>query len=247
MTAPETFCAGIIQCAEGVLGSQLVGLYLHGSAVLGDFHAGASDLDLLGVVSGPVDEACLAQLETGIVALAPQLAVAGVEFILCAADTVAAPSENPPFVFALSAGRDWPTEREAAGTLPDLPILFALCRQAGIALAGQPPTDIFGPVPRAALIDALLAEMHWHRDHALEAEHDASGAQAVLNAARSVYAAETGVIVSKTEGAQRWLARHPGDVLVAEALALRLGTGREPLDRNNVLAFLDRANTAIKI
>jgi hypothetical protein len=246
MTAPEALCAGIAQCAQSILENQLAGLYQHGSVVLGDFHPGISDIDLLGVVSGPVDEERLKELEAGIAALAPQLPVAGVEFILCTAETVAIPAANPPFVFALSAGRDWPAERESAGTSPDLPILFALCRQAGVALAGRPPREVFGQVPRTVLAGALLSEMAWHRVHALNVEHDAWGAQAVLNAARSIHAAETGVIVSKAEGARRWLARYPNDPLVADALALRLGANKEPMHREKVLAFVDLAIAAIE-
>lgn len=45
-------------------GSDLVGVYLHGSAVLGGFHPVASDVDVLAVIAKPVDPATPAKLGT---------------------------------------------------------------------------------------------------------------------------------------------------------------------------------------
>jgi predicted nucleotidyltransferase len=45
-----------------LLGERLVGVYLGGSLVMGDFIAGSSDYDLLVVVSGDVSSADLSRL-----------------------------------------------------------------------------------------------------------------------------------------------------------------------------------------
>lgn len=47
---------------RGVLGEQLIGLYLYGSLVTGDYLEGVSDVDLLAATAGNIDGAELAAL-----------------------------------------------------------------------------------------------------------------------------------------------------------------------------------------
>ena len=55
MTDPEAFAHRLDQVVRQTVGDRLVGTYLHGSAALGGFVPGRSDIDLLVVVDGPVD------------------------------------------------------------------------------------------------------------------------------------------------------------------------------------------------
>src|SRR5690348_4129469 len=48
---------------KGALGEKLVGLYLYGSLVWGDFDYDISDIDLLAVTTAPLDEAEFTRLE----------------------------------------------------------------------------------------------------------------------------------------------------------------------------------------
>jgi Domain of unknown function (DUF4111) len=245
MTRLRAALSDMTRQTESVLGANLVGLYLHGSAAQDDFRLDASDVDLLAVTHGPVDEPALARLEAALVQRAAQLPVSGLEYIVCDARTALCPPLEPPFLFALSAGPRWPANREPAGTAPDLLIHFALCRQQGLVLSGQAANITFGPVSRPALAHALLSEIGWHAAHLLDPVLDPGGQNAVLNAARSVHAAETGQIVSKSTGALWWLARYPDDRIVADALARRSDSSARSLDKAAIEELLLRATRLI--
>jgi len=53
-TGPERYALKVASATAAVSGSQLVGVYLHGSAVLGGFDARRSDVDILVVCDGPM-------------------------------------------------------------------------------------------------------------------------------------------------------------------------------------------------
>ncbi|MDJ0977238.1 MAG: DUF4111 domain-containing protein [Erythrobacter sp.] len=231
---------------EAILGAKLAGLYLHGSAVQGDYQPDRSDLDVFGLVSSPLSEIerdrLIAQLSHSTL---PVPAV-GLELTVCRSDVAQAPVLAYPLEFALSTGAIWGAQVEALGTCSDLVIHAELCRQQGRALVGPPPAECFAPTPRHRLRSAVIAELRWHQDNLSQKAAPLWDANAVLNAARSVYAADAGRIVSKTQGGERWLDRHPAEDLVAEALSRRSGARTEPLGKEEVRAFLDRSIALIE-
>jgi streptomycin 3"-adenylyltransferase len=204
-----------------IFGSDLAGLYLHGSAVQNDFRPGLSDLDILGVVSGAVTPEACKQLTSRLSYENLPVPAFGLELILCLADAVREPVEAMPFEFALSTGREWGLEVEQRGTTSDILVHMLLCRQAGLVLAGAPARDILAPISENLLRAGLMGEMLWHRNDLARRPSDQQVANAVLNAARSLYAAEMGEIVSKSQGAKWWLANNPEDRAVSDALAFR--------------------------
>jgi hypothetical protein len=220
------------------LGADLLGLYLHGSAVQGDLQPQTSDLDVLGVLARPLSDDQRAGLAADLAHERRPVPAMGLELILCLADQARAPAYDFRFEFALSTGASWSTESEPPGTSSDLVINVALCREDGRALTAR---TLFGPVPREALARALADELRWHQQHLDEEPGDPSGANAVLNAARSVYAARTGRVVSKTAGGLWWLDQRPQEELVLQALALRRGDRSGGLARPAVRAFLEHA------
>lgn len=52
--ATQGYCVTIAAAIEKALGSQLVGVYLHGSGVLGGFDGRRSDVDMLDVCERPM-------------------------------------------------------------------------------------------------------------------------------------------------------------------------------------------------
>jgi len=224
-----------------VLSDNLIALYLHGSVVQGNYHQGYSDLDILGAVSGAITQTQQQELAARLGHTALRVPAFGLELILCADAALKAPVAAMPFEFALSTGAAWGTQVEARGTASDILINMQLCRQNGIALFGAPACDLFAHVPREALRRALIDELGWHLNDLRSAEAGATTANAVLNAARSLYAAQTGEIVSKGEGAQWWLARRPGDHLVRAALDYRRGDGATAPSIEAAQAFVENA------
>ncbi|MCO5998982.1 nucleotidyltransferase domain-containing protein [Actinoallomurus rhizosphaericola] len=53
-TMSERYAFNVASAMQAMFASQLVGVYLHGSAVLGGFDARRSDVDVLAVCDGPM-------------------------------------------------------------------------------------------------------------------------------------------------------------------------------------------------
>jgi Domain of unknown function (DUF4111) len=185
----------------GVLGDSLVGVYLHGSAVLGGFARQRSDLDLLVVAAGPLDARAKGRLAAELSPEAmPCPAERGLELSVVTLAAALAPAAEPRFGLHLaSAGPGGPARvvdgRDRPGD-PDLLLHFAVCREHGRPLSGPPPPEVFAPVRRAWLLRGMERELAWAREHA-PAEYQ------VLNACRAWRFAEENVLCSKLDGG-RW-------------------------------------------
>lgn len=208
-------CQGLAAVLEAELGAGLVGVYLHGSAVLGGFHPVASDVDVLAVIAGPVDAAVQARVGARLAA-AGRCPGSGLEMSVITAAT-AADLGVCPFEVHLSTGVDPKVVPGAdhAGD-PDLVLHVEVCRRAGYAVHGPPPAEVFGLVPRARLLAAVAGEVRWGAGHG-------SVAYAVLNACRAERYAVEGVLSSKVAAGQWARARYPQEPVIAEALAQQAG------------------------
>ncbi|MEM6475596.1 MAG: aminoglycoside adenylyltransferase domain-containing protein [Pseudomonadota bacterium] len=242
-----TYLEKVTSLVRDTLGQDLKGLYLHGSGAQSDYNQGTSDIDILGVVAtGSISDAQRSKLVSRLTHDALPVPAKGLEIILCPEDAVCEPVLDLPFDFALSTGHSWPTQCEPRGTASDSLINITLCRQSGISLFGPPPDQVLAPVPRDLLREALIEEIEWHQQNLFVEPEGATPENAVLNAARSLYAAETGRILSKSEGARWWLERYPEDELVAGALAIRKGEQTAALEEARTRNFLARAKSLIE-
>lgn len=188
-------------CTE-VLGPDLVGVYVHGSAALGGFGP-ASDLDVLVVARGERDLRHLGERLLAIPAKWP------LELSVVEAGAARTPQRPWPYLLHVAS-----TEGKVVGPGedPDLASHYLVARSTGIAVRGPEPTTVIGPVPREDQLDHLRGELAWGLAHADQR-------YAVLNACRALaYGAEAAVL-SKVDGARWWTARHGSHPLVAEALA----------------------------
>jgi len=79
-----------------VAGGSLVGVCVHGSAVLGDFVPASSDLDVLIVVDDDVDDAVLERI-TAVLASDRQMVASGLEASVVARSAAASPAAPWPF------------------------------------------------------------------------------------------------------------------------------------------------------
>lgn len=234
------------QSFKDVLRDNLVGLYLCGSLVQGDFYAHRSDIDLLGVVSAEIDDITRTQLVSRLSHKARPVPARGLEVVLFLADAVRSPKLSFPFEFALSTGPDGEPECEPRGTADDMLIDIALCRDVGIALAGPPASTAFAPVSQDLLRHALIDELQWHKSRVWKCLDDTAVVNAILNAARSLHAAETGQILSKTDGGRWWLQRYPFDDIVASALSCRERGQAAPIVPVAASDFVDKVIHRIK-
>lgn len=190
---------------------QLVGLYLHGSAVLGGFVRSGSDVDILGVLAGPLDRAGQERVGAALAAVADPAPGTGLELSLITAATAADLGECR-FEVHVATGAD---RKVVAGADrpgdPDLILHAEVCRRHGYPVHGPSPGAVFGPVPRRRLLAAVHQEVDWGLDHS-------SLAYAVLNACRAERFAVTGELVGKVAAGQWALARWPDQPVLAQAL-----------------------------
>jgi len=233
--ALEAYLPALIRVLEARLEDALAGAYLHGSAVLGGWRDDRSDVDVLAVCNGVVEEpAVLDDLARALsVRSVPSPAARGLEFGLVTAQSAATACAEPAFELDLtsSAAGDRPTLGRGRSWHADYLMHFAVCREHGVALAGPPPGDVFGEVP-AHLLDVTFAgELAWAAEHAPPAYQ-------VLNACRAWrYAAERR-ICSKVDGAIWALGRGVGDDAIRAALEHQRGGPETAIDPASVAALL---------
>jgi hypothetical protein len=124
-----------------VLGPRLVGVYVHGSAVLGGFSRARSDIDLLAVTTTGLAKAANHQITAALSPRALPCPAVGLEFSVVTRASAQAPVPAPAFELHLATGpgrrmrvvdgRDHPGDS-------DLLMHFAVCRDHGRRIATGP-------------------------------------------------------------------------------------------------------------
>jgi predicted nucleotidyltransferase len=227
--------AGLAERIAALLGDALVGVYLHGSLVLGCFNSRRSDVDLIAVTRRslrPEERA-----EAGRLLLASSSAPCKVEAHFLT-ERQLHPWRHPP-PFDLHYGESARTRFErgdfgAPSTDRDLAAHVWIARRAAVALLGPPAHEVFPSVPHADYVDALLADLAYCRT-ATSLDYR------VLSASRIWAALAAGGLQSKETGA-RWALAHARDQfrpLLHSALARYGGNSSEqPLDEAEARAYV---------
>ncbi|WP_189544470.1 aminoglycoside adenylyltransferase domain-containing protein [Streptomyces gelaticus] len=202
-----------VSAALACVRPDLIGVYVHGSAVLGGFRAARSDVDVLAVVAEPGTEVDQHAMGEAVVKTAAQCPGTGLEMSVITAAT-AAGLDSCPFEVHIRASA---TERliipgiNHAGDT-DLVLHCAVCRAHALAVYGPPAAEVFGPVPADRVGASMVSELQWALDHA-------NTTYAVLNACRALRFADDGQLCSKLDGGEWYLARHGANAVVAAAIA----------------------------
>lgn len=181
---------------ERVLGDNVIGLYLHGSATMGAFQYLRSDFDMLAVVEEPLtkdEQRLVAEL-----LMDPEMPCpgSGLELSIVTDASLDIESHSPPFELHLSTVPEARTFVDGHGHPgdPDLLLHYAVARARGKAISGPSPEEMFPLIPRSWVLEAMADELGW-------ALANATPGYAVLNAVRALRYAYTGELVSKPEGA----------------------------------------------
>jgi streptomycin 3"-adenylyltransferase len=161
MSRPDTEAA-VTRLVQAVAGEALVGVYRHGSAVLGGLLPG-SDVDLLVVTSRSLDQDQRRALVDGLLRRSGRRAIHGparpVELVVVVHDDVA-PWRYPPVCDFLYG--EWLRADYDAGTLPqredmpDLAVLIRMTLDADAVVSGPPPAQVLDDVPAADVVSACL-------------------------------------------------------------------------------------------
>jgi Domain of unknown function (DUF4111) len=194
----------------------VVGTYIHGSAVLGGFVPRASDVDVLAVISDSLPGQAQEEVATAVRQAAHPCPGIGLELSVINSATA---RELGDCLFEVHVSTVQTDEKVVLGHNhagdPDLILHVAVCRLQGREVFGPPAETVFGVVPPQRIIRALLDELRW-------GPANASEAYAVLNACRSIRYLHEGILCSKVDGAKWMLARGSAPAVVSEALAQQL-------------------------
>lgn len=216
---PNTEAAPIARAITEVLGDDLAGLYLYGSAVAGGLRHD-SDIDLFAVAGNSLGDDVRKALADILLRISGRWPRSGparpVELTVVVRDEVV-PWRFPPrsdFVYgewlrAEFERSELPTPTED----PDLTILITMVRDSSSTLFGPPAAHLLAPVPASDLVRAIVAGLP-----ELIAGVRGDERNVVLTLARMWVTAESGVVMSKADAAEALVSRLPA----AHAAVLRL-------------------------
>jgi hypothetical protein len=221
-----------------ILGSRTLGVYLHGSAVLGGYDVRRSDIDVLVVSDGPLDVDEQGAVARSLSEERLPCPAGGLELSVVTQESARLQAAKPLFelhVTTAPADSKVVDGHDRAGD-PDLVLHFAVCRSAGQLLGlGMPREEAFAPVPRELVLTQLADEMAW-------GAANAATEYAVLNACRAWKCSVDGTLVSKVDGGD-WVLTRPVDAdveeLVRRALVRQRVEGSPALDHLTLHRFVD--------
>jgi predicted nucleotidyltransferase len=232
----ERLLAGV----RDVLGDDLVGAYLHGSAVLGGLQP-TSDLDVIAVSARRLTDSEKQRLASRLAEVSKR--PRSLDFDLVVQSEIRPWRYPPPFDFHYS---DWWPGMRDRGTNTDLAVLITMLLAAGTPLYGPAPTTIFDAVPENDFRRTTLAAVD-------EVVRDIEGdtRNVVLTLARIWTSLETGDVLRKDRAATWALERLPDEhkpVLErARSLYLEGSYGTWDDVRDEVAAYVAYTSNAIKM
>lgn len=185
---------------QKVLDKKLVGVYLYGSLVTGDFDKEVSDIDLLVATFSDVDDEELAHLHTmhddfahkniqwdGRIEVS-YLSVIALKTYKSHSSKMAVISPGEA-LHTKDAGIDWL-------------INWYTVREKGVPLFGPPPETLIDPILKEEYIHAVIEHAKvWREWIPYRLKHRPSQAYAILTMCRALYTLEKGEIASKKQAA----------------------------------------------
>ena len=204
--------AGIfVKFAREILGENLAGVYLHGSAVMGCWNPDRSDLDLLTVVRENMTDAEKRAFMDRVLELDEKGPAKGIEMSVVTLDACNPFVYPTPFILHYSRmhtawyRRD-PEDyiRKMKGTDRDLAAHFTVIRSRGRCLYGLPVEEVFGDVPEQAYLDSIREDVS-----GAEEEITDNPVYLILNLARVLAYIRDQKVLSKEEGGTWGLANLP--------------------------------------
>ena len=243
---PETVLSDLREAWRRTLADRLLGLYLHGSFVAGDFDVNRSDIDLLAVLTDDPDEKLLdvlADLHSGLDRRHPRWA-GRIEVEYVSLDAVRAVPGRDHMIARISPG-------EALHLLPATAhrvVTWAAVHDYGRPLLG-PPADELLPAAdpglvRAALLDHVRDWPTW----VLEMTPPGAQSYAVLTLCRAYQRLHNGRQLSKRQAAEHTIAALPrwADLIVwARDWWYDSGHDSDPGRVDEVRAFVHEVSAAI--
>lgn len=205
----DNLLCGFVEHSKKILQENLVGIYLHGSAVMGCFNPEKSDIDLIIVVNHPLLDRVKHEYMDMLVKFNVLAPAKGIEMSIVLRD-VCKPFVYPtPFELHFSSMhlkwyKDNPQEYicKMRGDDKDLAAHINVLNQRGTCLYGEPINLVFGKVPNDDYMDSICNDVATAIDNI-----DKDTMYLTLNLARVLAYKEEGLVLSKKEGGE-WAIKH---------------------------------------
>jgi len=193
-----------VSCSKDIFGHNLTGIYLHGSAVMGCFQPGKSDIDLLLAVKEEIPDEAKRQFMDMVLELNKSAPAKGLELSIVK-ESVCNPFVYPtPFELHFSnAHLNWyqsnPQEyvEKMKGTDKDLAAHLTIVYHRGKVLYGKKIPEVFAPVPKEDYLDSIWCDI----ENAVE-EIEENPMYLTLNLCRVLAYKKEGLVTSKQEGGE---------------------------------------------
>lgn len=243
----ELIIRSFVESTKNILQDNLVGIYLHGSAVMGCYNPDKSDLDFLVVVKeNMMDDVKRAYMDM-VVGLNAQTPGKGIEMSIVKRE-VCDPFIYPtPFELHFSQMHiKWYSEnpddyiRKMNGTDKDLAAHFKVIKARGKCLFGLSIDEVFGEVPEQYYMDSL-----WNDIEEATEEITDNTMYLTLNLVRVYAWVKEKKVLSKKEGGEWGLKNLPDKYHSLLQEALKEYKGMEP-EYDTELA-IDYAKEMVKI
>lgn len=211
MTLPPTVQPILDALCEGIrntLGDHLIGIYVYGSLVWGDFDPDVSDIDLLAAITADLTDSqfeAIRALHADIAARFPAwddrietqyFGIDGLQHFREKASPMCAISPGDPF-HRLTAGPDWLMN-------------WYFVRTYGLTLYGPPPENVIPPIGKAEFIRRARLDATFWRGHILNTRDSRQyQSYAVLTLCRGYYTVTHAEQVSKRRAAEWAIERLP--------------------------------------
>lgn len=202
MNILETITDNFVCLSQKILGDNLVGIYLHGSAAMGCFHEKKSDIDLLVVVNTVVPDEIKRRYMDMVVELNAFATKKGMELSIVR-KSVCKPFVYPtPFELHFSiAHLEWyktnPLEyvERMNGADEDLAAHFMIIYHRGECLWGKEIKDVFEEPGKKFYFDSIWSDIENGQE-----EIRSNPTYIILNLCRVLAYKKDGLILSKREG-----------------------------------------------
>ncbi|MGH2495275.1 MAG: aminoglycoside adenylyltransferase domain-containing protein [Ktedonobacteraceae bacterium] len=189
----------ILSSLQRILGTKLVGLYLCGSLVIGDFDPGISDIDLVAALSSEIDEKEFEALQKMHTDFAQQhrewdnrievcyISVAALNAVRSRTSIIANISPGEPF-HRKESSREWLSN-------------WYLVREKSVTLFGPSPKEVIESISKDEFIQNIRAHARAWGAWIYDMHTRGSQAYAILTMCRALYTCTTGEQVSKKQAA----------------------------------------------
>jgi predicted nucleotidyltransferase len=226
----QQLLSALAENLKSLLGSRLIGIYIHGSLAMGGFTFQRSDIDILIVVQDSLSVETKREIIRELFKISSQAPEKGLELSIITLDAVR--NFDYPTLYELHFSNAW-KERYLKDEVnleidrydPDLAAHFMITFHRGFCLVGEPIKEVFMEIPDLYYRESILADAHDCIDHIT-----ANPIYSILNLCRVLAYITDKRITSKLEGAE-WGLTHISlkyHLLIQQALAIYQDQNMEP-------------------